>query len=196
MINGAGAAGVTITKILIAYGVKDIVVLDTKGPIYEGRAEGMNPAKNELAKITNLKKERGSLADVLQGADVFIGVSAGGALKGEWIQKMRKPIVFAMANPVPEVYPDEAKKNGAFIYGSGRSDFENQINNSLVFPGIFRGIKEHHIREITMEIKIRVAVALAKSLQKPTVDCILPSSLDKHISVMISDEMGLQMQKL
>jgi malate dehydrogenase (oxaloacetate-decarboxylating) len=157
----------------------------------------MNASKKQLAKITNLKHEVGTLEDVLQDADVFIGVSAGGALKGEWIKKMKKPIIFAMANPVPEIFPDEAKKNGAFIYGSGRSDFENQINNSLVFPGIFRGIKEHNIKEITMDIKIRVAQAISKCLSEPlSVSNILPSSLDRSIGEVISKEMNESLGKL
>ena len=117
----------------------------------------MNGAKVELAKMTNQDKEKGPLGDVIQGADVFIGVSAGGALSGEMVKKMNKPIIFAMANPTPEIFPDVAKEHGAYIYGSGRSDFKNQINNSLVFPGIFRGIKEHNLRDIPIEMHIRVA---------------------------------------
>lgn len=196
VINGAGAAGITIANLILEYGGKNIIVCDTKGAIYEGRPFGMNAAKDEVAKVTNLQKAHGSLEDVIQDSDVFIGVSVGGSFKGEWVKKMnKKPIIFAMANPIPEVFPDDAKKNGAFIYGSGRSDFENQINNSLVFPGIFRGIKDHNIKEITMAIKIGVAVAISKCVSGPlTVGNILPSSLDKGISEVISEEMSLNLK--
>jgi malate dehydrogenase (oxaloacetate-decarboxylating) len=198
VINGAGAAGITIAKLILSYGGKNIIVCDSKGAIYEGRKEGMNGAKKELATLTNKEQAKGSLEDVLQDADVFIGVSAADALKGEWVRKMKNPIIFAMANPNPEIMPEDAKKNGAFIYGSGRSDFENQINNSLVFPGIFRGIREHHVKQITMEIKTRVAIALARCVpaDKLTVDFIIPNSLDLSIGKMISDEIGFHMQKL
>lgn len=122
-------------------------------------------------------------------SDIFIGVSAAGALKGEWIKTMNdKPIIFALANPIPEIFPDEAKQNGTFIYGSGRSDFENQINNSLVFPGIFRSIKEHHLKEITQDMKLKASIALSKCIDRPAErDYIIPTSLDNHLSVVISN---------
>lgn len=192
VVNGAGAAGITIAKLLASYGAKNIIVCDTKGAIFKGRKEGMNDAKHKLAEVTNLEGLAGSLETVIANSDVFIGVSAAGALKGEWIPKMaQKPIIFALANPTPEILPEEAKAHGAFVYGSGRSDFENQINNSLVFPGIFRSIKEHHIKEITQDMKLKAAVALSKCLgREPTPDFVIPASLDKHLSVVISDEIG------
>lgn len=126
---------------------------------------------------------------MIHKADVFIGVSAAGALKGEWIKTMNeRPIIFALANPTPEILPEEAKANGAYIYGSGRSDFENQINNSLVFPGIFRSIKEHHLKEITQDMKLKAAIALSKCLDHaPDREYVIPASLDKHLSVVISN---------
>lgn len=146
VINGAGAAGITIAKLLLQYGVKSVIMCDSKGAIYKGRKSGMNDSKNEIAELTNSHKKQGQLKDVIENADVFIGVSVGGALKGEDVAKMSKnSIIFAMANPDPEILPEEAKENGAYVYGSGRSDFENQINNSLVFPGIFRAIVDHNL---------------------------------------------------
>src|SRR5690606_18243964 len=138
--NGAGAAGIAIIKLLYSYGVRDIIMCDTKGAIYEGRPQGMNEIKNEVAKYTNRENAKGSLADVIKGADVFIGVSAAGALTAEMIGTMNQdPIIFAMANPTPEIMPEEAKAAGALVVGTGRSDFPNQVNNVLAFPGIFRG---------------------------------------------------------
>lgn len=141
LINGAGAAGITIAKLLLRYGVKDIIICDSKGAIYQGRKEGMNEVKVKIAEVTNKDRKVGKLADVITGMDVFIGVSQEKALRGHWASKMaNKSIIFALANPIPEIMPEDAKRAGAMVYGSGRSDFENQINNSLVFPGIFKAI--------------------------------------------------------
>ena len=140
VMNGAGAAATAIAKLLLSYGVKNITMCDRNGAIYEGREKGMNAFKDEMAKVTNLEKKAGSLADMVVGADVFIGVSAPGALTTEMVKTMnRDAIVFACANPTPEIMPDEAKAGGARVISTGRSDFPNQINNVLAFPGIFRG---------------------------------------------------------
>lgn len=197
VVNGAGAAGITIAKLILAYGATNIVVCDSKGAIVEGR-EGLNQSKRELARMTNPDKISGSLERAIVGMDVFIGVSSGGAFKAEWVKRMAtRPIIFAMANPIPEIYPEEAQQNGVFIYGSGRSDFKNQINNSLVFPGIFRGIQEHGIREITMDLKLAVARALAESVgDQLAIENILPSSLNTKIGKMISNQMGGLLSKL
>lgn len=147
VINGAGAAGITIAKLLLAYGVKNIIICDSTGAIYRGRERNMNNAKKRIAEITNIENRSGSLKDVIKGTDVFIGVSIERALHGHWISTMnRRSIILAMANPIPEIMPDEAKAAGAYVYGSGRSDLENQINNSLVFPGIFKAIMNHNLK--------------------------------------------------
>ncbi|MDP4157499.1 MAG: malic enzyme-like NAD(P)-binding protein, partial [Bacillota bacterium] len=151
-VNGAGAAGVAIVKLLLRMGVKDVILCDTKGIIYEGRPVGMNPFKDEMAKITNREKKQGTLADALVGADVFVGVSAAGAVTQEMVRSIhRDPIIFAMANPVPEIMPNEAKEAGALVVGTGRSDFPNQVNNVLAFPGIFRGALDVQAKEINEE---------------------------------------------
>ena len=147
VINGAGAAGITIAKLLLAFGVKNIIICDSTGAIYRGRERNMNNAKKRIAEITNIENRSGSLKDVIKGTDVFIGVSIERALHGHWISTMnRRSIILAMANPIPEIMPDEAKAAGAYVYGSGRSDLENQINNSLVFPGIFKAIMNHNLK--------------------------------------------------
>ena len=192
IINGAGAAGITIAKLLMDYGVKDMIVCDSKGAIYKGRKEGMNEAKRKIAEVTNLEGKKGKLGDVINDTDIFIGVSQEKALRGHWVSKMAsKSIVFALANPVPEILPEDAKRSGAWVYGSGRSDFENQINNSLVFPGIFRAISEHRIKKITDEMKIKAAEAIAVSIEgQPTRSYIIPDSLDKDVALQISIELG------
>ena len=192
IINGAGAAGITIAKLLMDYGVKDMIVCDSKGAIYKGRKEGMNDAKRKIAEVTNLEGKKGKLGDVINDTDIFIGVSQEKALRGHWVSKMAsKSIVFALANPVPEILPEDAKRSGAWVYGSGRSDFENQINNSLVFPGIFRAISEHRIKKITDEMKIKAAEAIAVSIEgQPTRSYIIPDSLDKDVALHISIELG------
>lgn len=187
VINGAGAAGTAVTKILLCVGidrkictsVKEIVLCDSKGIIYDGRGD-LNEFKRQMAKITNNKKRQGTLKDALRGADVFIGVSKGNLLTAGDLKSMNKDaIVFAMANPVPEIMPDEAKKVAAIV-GTGRSDFPNQINNSLGFPGIFRGALDSKATQINNEMKIAAANALASCVE-PTKDNILPYTLDKKV---------------
>ena len=162
VVNGAGAAGMAITKLLQRMGAKDVLLCDSTGAIYEGREKGMNPYKDEIAKITNLNKEAGQLEDVIHDADVFIGVSKADLLTPEMIQKMAKdPIILAMANPVPEIKPDKAKAAGARVVCTGRSDFPNQVNNLLAFPGIFRGALDVRATDINEEMKIAAAYAIA-----------------------------------
>ena len=182
VISGAGAAGTAIAKLLLKYGIKDIKMLDSQGLIYAGRKEGMNWAKKEMAKITNLKKEKGNLANALEGTDVFIGVSAPNILKSKDVAKMSKDaIIFAMSNPIPEIMPEEAKKGGAKIIATGRSDYPNQINNVLVFPGIFRGALNKRVRNITDSHKLKVAKVIAGIIKKPTVNRIIPCALNKQV---------------
>lgn len=181
VISGAGAAGVATAKLLSAAGVSDIVLLDTKGAIHAGRTD-LNSSKEELARITNPRGVSGALAEVLAGADVFIGVSGPGILTSEMVASMApEAIVFALSNPVPEILPDEAKKGGAAVIATGRSDFPNQINNALVFPGIFRGALDKGVKQITMETKVRAAKALAALVEKPTAAKIVPDVLDKRV---------------
>ena len=162
VVNGAGAAGMAITKLLQRLGVKDVLLCDSKGAIYEGRPTGMNPYKDEIAKITNLSKESGGLADVIKGKDVFIGVSKAGLLTQEMIKTMNPdPIIFAMANPVPEIMPDLAKAAGAKVVATGRSDFPNQVNNLLAFPGVFRGALDVRAKDINEDMKVAAAYAIA-----------------------------------
>lgn len=181
VINGAGAAGIATAKLLMSYGLRDVTLCDTSGAIYAGRVDNMNPLKVEMAKITNKLGKHGLLADVLVGADVFIGVSKPGTLTAEMIRTMaKKPIVFAMANPTPEIMPDEAKAAGVAVMATGRSDFPNQVNNLLAFPGIFRGALDARA-QITEEMKMAAALAIAGYVKKPTADCIIPSPLDKAV---------------
>ena len=162
IVNGAGAAGMAITKLLQRLGVKDVLLCDSKGAIYEGRPTGMNPYKDEIAKITNLEKQSGGLADVIKGKDVFIGVSKAGLLTQEMIKTMNPdPIIFAMANPTPEIMPDLAKAAGAKVVATGRSDFPNQVNNLLAFPGVFRGALDVRAKDINEEMKVAAAYAIA-----------------------------------
>jgi malate dehydrogenase (oxaloacetate-decarboxylating) len=178
VLNGGGAAGIAITRLLLNQGVKDIIIVDSKGIIYEGRV-GINKFKAEIAKDTNKKKLKGELKDAMIGADVFIGVSKGNLVSEEMVKSMNKnPIIFAMANPIPEIMPDKAYKAGALIVGTGRSDFPNQINNALVFPNLFRGLLDGKIKKVTTKIKVAAAVALAYSI-KPKKDKLLPLVTDK-----------------
>ncbi len=187
VINGAGSAGVAVTKMLHRFGIKDIVMVDTTGAIYSGRKEGMNPVKESMAAITNKGLKKGKLADVIAGADVFIGISKAGALTAEMVKSMNsKPIIFAMANPVPEIMPDVARAAGAAIVATGRSDFPNQINNSLAFPGIFRGALDAAATEITEPMKLAAAYALAALVAAPSAGRIVPDSLDKAIVPAVS----------
>ena len=192
IIGGAGAAGIAITKLLVKYGIKNITLVDSQGIVCEKRAD-LNKVKIKILAITNPENIEGSLEEALKNADVFIGVSAPGILKPEFIKLMSdKPIIFAMANPIPEIMPDLAKRGGAFIVGTGRSDFPNQINNVLVFPGLFRGVLDNRIKVITDEMKIVVAETLASYLKENelTVDKILPSVLDKNVAKAIAQRMA------
>jgi malate dehydrogenase (oxaloacetate-decarboxylating) len=190
VINGAGAAGLAITQMLLTYGFEHIVVSDSQGAIYKGR-EGLNAEKERLAELTNRvchidqndpRCAVGDLSASLKGADVFIGVSKAGVLTGEMVRLMNeKPVVFALANPVPEIMPDEAKKAGAYVVATGRSDFPNQINNALGFPGIFRGALDHGVKRITEEMLVKAAVKLAALVKKPRPDLIVPSVFDKNV---------------
>ncbi|MEA4848355.1 MAG: malic enzyme-like NAD(P)-binding protein [Clostridiaceae bacterium] len=181
--SGAGAAGTAIIKLLMALGLKDVVMCDRKGAIYEGR-EGLNAEKQEMAKVSNRKMKRGALSEVIKGADVFIGVSAPGALSIDMVRTMAKdPIIFACANPTPEIFPDDAKAGGAKVVASGRSDFPNQVNNVLAFPGIFRGTLDVRARDINDEMKIAAAYALAGLVGADELgpDKILPEAFDPRI---------------
>lgn len=187
--NGAGAAGVAITKLLLSSGVKDITMCDRKGAIYEGRT-GLDVSKEEIAKITNLNKTAGSLADAMKGADVFIGVSAPGTVTEEMVKAMNKDaIIFAMANPTPEIFPEDAKKAGARVIGTGRSDFPNQVNNVLAFPGIFRGALDVRAREINEEMKVAAAYAIANSIPESELneDYIIPKSFNKEVQSKVAE---------
>lgn len=186
--SGAGAAGIAIIKLLIALGLKDVIMCDRNGAIYEGR-EGLNAEKIEMAKITNHSKKAGSLADMLVGADVFIGVSAPNCVTPEMVKSMApKPILFPMANPTPEIMPQLAKDSGAAVVGTGRSDFPNQINNVLAFPGIFRGALDVRASEINDEMKIAAAKAIAGFVteDKLSADYIIPSALDRNVSMAVA----------
>ncbi|KPU43395.1 NAD-dependent malic enzyme [Oxobacter pfennigii] len=184
IINGAGAAGNAITRLLIKAGVKDCILCDTKGAIYKGR-DNMNPSKELIAQITNKEGKKGSLKDVMAGANVFVGVSAPGSVTAEMVKSMHKDaFVFAMANPVPEIFPDDAKAAGARIVGTGRSDFPNQINNVLAFPGIFRGALDVRARDINDEMKIAAAYAIAQTVNPEDLceEFIIPLAFDKKVS--------------
>ena len=181
--SGAGAAATAIVKLLLSYGIKNVIMCDRRGAIYEGR-EGMNPAKDEMAKITNLEHRAGSLADMLVGADVFIGVSAPGTVTTEMVKTMAKDaIIFACANPTPEIFPDEAKAGGARVISTGRSDFPNQINNVLAFPGIFRGAFDVRARDINEEMKMAAAKALADLISDEELneEYIIPAPFDPRV---------------
>ena len=191
VINGAGAAGTAIANLLLCVGydpkvcepVREIIVCDSEGIINKTRGDIQNnPHKMRLASITNRQNREGKLDDAMEGADVFIGVSKGNVFKPSLIKKMNeKPIILAMANPIPEIMPDIARDAGAFIVGTGRSDFPNQVNNVLAFPGVFRGALDARAKAISNHMKIMAAFALAKAVEKPTVDNILPSPLDKSV---------------
>ena len=188
VVNGAGAAATAITKLLISRGLKNVILCDRKGAIYEGR-EGLNSAKEEMAKITNPEKKAGSLADVIVGADVFIGVSAPGVLTADMVATMAKdPVVFACANPVPEILPDEAKKAGVAVMATGRSDFPNQVNNVLAFPGIFRGALDVRASDINDEMKIAAANAIAGIVSDAELnpDYILPDAFDSRVGKAVA----------
>ena len=186
--SGAGAAGTAIIRLLISMGLKKVIMCDSKGAIYEGR-EGLNTEKADIARLTNLEKKQGSLADVIKGADVFIGVSAPGALTKEMVQTMAKDaIIFACANPTPEIFPEEAKAGGAAVVATGRSDFPNQVNNVLAFPGIFRGALDVQASDINDEMKIAAAYALAElvSEEELCADYVLPAAFDPRVGPAVA----------
>ena len=181
--SGAGAAGIAIIRLLISMGLKNVIMTDRQGAIYEGR-EGLNPVKKEMAQITNHMKEKGTLAEVIAGADAFIGVSAPGTLTADMVRSMAKdPIIFACANPTPEIYPEEAKEAGAAVVSTGRSDYPNQVNNVLCFPGLFRGALDVRAADINDEMKIAAAYAIAGlvSDEELAADYILPAAFDPRV---------------
>lgn len=187
--NGAGAAGIAIIKLLYSYGVRDIIMCDTKGAIYEGRPNGMNAIKDEVAKFTNRDNVEGSLADAIKGADVFIGVSVAGALTSEMVQTMNNDsIIFAMANPVPEIMPEEAKAAGAAVIGTGRSDFPNQVNNVLAFPGIFRGALDARATHINEKMKVAAVEAIAGLIEESELssDYVIPGPFDPRVAPAVA----------
>lgn len=187
-ISGAGAAGSAICRLLLAAGAEDIVVTCSKGVIYNGM-EGLDPFKKELSTLINHRGVKGGLKEAIQGCDVFIGVSKAGLLTGEMVESMAKDaIIFAIANPTPEIFPDEAKKHGAKVVGTGRSDYPNQINNVLVFPGFFRGVLDARVTKITERMKINAAYALAALVKDDELssDYVLPGAFDKRVASAIA----------
>ncbi|MCA1025199.1 MULTISPECIES: NAD(P)-dependent malic enzyme [Cytobacillus] len=187
--NGAGAAGIAIIKLLYRYGVRDIIMCDTKGAIYEGRPNGMNDIKSEVARFTNRNQVKGSLTDAIKDADVFIGVSVAGALTADMVQSMNdKAIIFAMANPTPEIMPEEAKAAGALVVGTGRSDFPNQVNNVLAFPGIFRGALDVRATHINEHMKIAAVEAIAELIAEEDLhsDYVIPAPFDPRVAPAVA----------
>lgn len=191
--NGAGAAGIAIIRLLKQMGVQDIIMCDRRGAIYEGRPEGMNDVKEQIARVTNQDKVKGSLADVMVGADVFIGVSVADAVTPEMVRKMnRDPIIFAMANPVPEIMPELALEAGAKVVGTGRSDYPNQVNNVLAFPGIFRGALDVRSKSINEEMKIAAAYAIANLISEDELrpDYVIPAPFDQRVAPNVAAEVA------
>lgn len=189
VVNGAGAAGIAVTKLLMVLGVRDVVLCDSKGAIFEGRTYGMNPYKEEIAKTTNRRKLSGKLADVIKGADVFIGVSAAGCVTREMVESMAKDaVVMAMANPVPEIMPDEAKAAGAKVVATGRSDFPNQINNVLAFPGVFRGALDARATAINEEMKLAAVYAISDIVTEDelSAEYIIPGPFDPRVAPAVA----------
>ena len=189
VISGAGAAGISICRLLLKAGVEDIILCDRSGAIYAGR-EGLNSAKEAIAAVTNRSMCKGTLADAMVGCDLFIGVSGPGIVTPDMVRSMAdKPIIFALSNPTPEIMPDAAKEAGAYIVATGRSDFPNQINNLLVFPGIFKGALEARARRITEDMMISAAHAIAGRVSPDALapDCIIPSIFDKTIASVVAD---------
>jgi len=188
VVSGAGAAGVAVTKLLMSMGLRNVILCDRKGAIYEGR-EGLNPFKQEMAKISNREMKKGSLEDVIKGADIFIGVSAPGIVSQDMVRSMNSdPLIFAMSNPTPEIMPDLAKAAGAAVVGTGRSDFANQINNVLAFPGIFRGALDVRAREINDEMKVAAAYAIAGLVggDELAADYIIPAPFDPRVGEAVA----------
>ena len=184
VLNGAGAAAISITKLLLTYGIKDVTLCDRTGAVYKGREQGMNAVKAEIAEITNRECRRGTLKEVIAGADVFIGVSAPGTLTEEMVASMAgDAIIFACANPTPEIYPEQAKAAGARVVATGRSDYPNQVNNVLAFPGIFRGTFDVRARDINDDMKIAAAKAIAGliSEEELTEEYVIPAAFDERV---------------
>ena len=189
VVSGAGAAAIAITKLLISRGLKDVVLCDRRGAVYKGRGQNMNPVKNEIAEITNQQGKKGLLSDVIKGADVFIGVSAPGVLTAEMVNTMApNPIIFACANPTPEIMPDEALSAGAAVVATGRSDFPNQVNNVLAFPGIFRGALDVRASDINDAMKLAAADAIASLVSDDELraDYILPDAFDPRVGKAVA----------
>lgn len=190
VVNGAGAAGIAITKLLISMGVSDIILCDTKGAIYKGRKDGMNAIKDSISEMTNKGNVQGPLFEVIKGTDVFIGVSVAGALTQEMIKSMNKDsIIFAMANPVPEIMPDEALNAGAAVVGTGRSDLPNQVNNVLAFPGIFKGALQVYASDINEEMKLAAVYAIAHLIEPEelTRNYVIPHPFDKRVANAVTN---------
>jgi len=189
VVNGAGAGAIAVSKLLISYGVKNIILCDRTGSIFNGRAEGMNPFKQNMAEITNPNKEKGMLKDIIKNADFFIGLSAANVVNREMVKSMaKKAVIFALANPVPEIMPEDAIEAGAFIVATGRSDYKNQVNNSLAFPGIFRGVLDSGAEKITDEMKISAAFAIANLIQEQELnpEYIIPHALDLRVAPVVA----------
>lgn len=189
IVNGAGSAGVAITKLLLSYGFKNIIMVDRTGAIASDRT-GLNWSKQEMLELTNPNDEKGSLADVMKGADIFVGVSAPNTVTQDMVRSMAKdPIIFAMSNPIPEIMPDEAKAAGARIVGTGRSDFPNQINNVVAFPGIFKGALEGRAKQITEEMKLAAAEAIASLVSDDELceDMIMPEAFDPRVADLVAE---------
>jgi len=192
VINGAGSAGISICKLVLQFGVGDVVLVDRQGALCPGE-EWMNPAQKAMAEITNKEKQTGPLKEIIKGKDVFIGVSAPNLVTAEMVQTMANdPVIFAMANPTPEIMPDVAKEGGARVVATGRSDFPNQINNVLVFPGIFRGALDVRATEIDEEMKMAASRAIASLVtdEELTPDYIIPSPFDKRVCAVVAEEVG------
>lgn len=189
VVNGAGAAAISISRLLLSYGFPDIILCDRTSAIYEGRERGMNPVKKEIAQVTNREKKQGSLKDVIKGADIFIGVSVPGALTAEMVSQMAmNPVIFACANPVPEIFPEDAQKGGAKVVATGRSDYPNQINNVLAFPGIFRGVFDVRAKDINEEMKLAAAEAIAGLVSEEELarGIVIPAAFDKRVGKAVA----------
>ncbi len=188
VVNGAGAAGIAVTKLLLSLGVKEAILCDRNGAIYEGREKGMNSAKTEMAKVTNRDKRAGGIGEILVGSDVVIGLSGPDTITKEMVAAMDKPIVMAMANPVPEIMPDEAKAAGAIVVCTGRSDFPNQINNVLVFPGVFRGALDVRAKDINEPMKVAAAYAVANLITDKELgpEYVIPSAFDERVAPAVA----------
>jgi malate dehydrogenase (oxaloacetate-decarboxylating) len=198
VINGAGAAGISIVKLLLQLGVNDVILCDSKGAIYEGRPHGMNPIKEEIASITNRGNIQGDLAAAMVDSDVFIGVSVGNVVTADMVKSMKRdPIIFAMANPDPEILPDVAIASGAKVVGTGRSDFPNQVNNVLAFPGIFRGALDVRATQINEEMKVAAAYAIANLIPdyELRADYVIPAPFDPRVAPQVAREVAIAAMK-